>query len=597
VTSPKTSHELEKEIEILRAQLEEAGAMIEAIRTNQVDAFLVEHGSEERVLVLDGVDRPYRLLIERMQQGAVTVWADGTIIYANKRFAEMIDAALSSLITSNLADSFLPLDRSELLQVLKEASSADQERELTLRRSSGASIPVHLTVSPLLEGKEILCVIVTDLTQQRLHEAEREHFVQAQAARAAAESTSAILLEADRRKDEFLAMLAHELRTPLAPLRSGVEILNRTSSQEDSVQKTRDMMTRQIENLVRLVDDLLDVSRVTHGKIALQIEIADLAAIVKRALESARAQIEDRGHHLDVRMPQEPLWVNADVVRLAQAIANLLSNAAKFTPEGGTISLLVEEHAGGRAAIRVRDNGIGVAPEMLPRLFDLFVQADATAGRTEGGLGIGLTLAARLVEMHGGSLKAFSSGIGRGSEFALELPLLPEEQAASIAPAAKVTSGIPKPRRILVVDDHRDAAESLGILLRLRGHEVREEFEGGQAHSAAIDFDAEVVFLDIGLPGLNGYEIAKCMRLDPRLNNAHLIALSGYASEEHRLQCQAVGFDRLLVKPVELASLESILDALPFRERNSGAPQSEAGGIAALAERSRTSPLSERTGS
>ncbi|HET9886281.1 MAG TPA: PAS domain-containing sensor histidine kinase, partial [bacterium] len=371
-----------------------------------MDAFLVRQDSNEQVLVLDGVDKPYRLLIERMQQGAVTVWTDGTIIYSNNRFAEMLGIAHASLITSNLTDYFVLSDRTEVLQVLKEASAADTEHEVTLQRPAGTRLPVHLTVTPLLEGQGIFCVILTDLSQQRRHEAEREHLAQAQAARAAAESMTQVLLEADRRKDEFLAMLAHELRTPLAPLRSGVEILNHIASKEDHVQKTRDMMTRQIEHLVRLVDDLLDVSRVTHGKITLQTERAELADIVSRALESARAQIEERRHDLVVHIPPEPMPVEADVVRMAQAIANLLSNAAKFTPEEGCILLSVEKSAGGRALVRVRDNGIGVAPEMLPKLFDLFVQADPSAGRTEGGLGIGLTLAARLLEMHGGSLQA-----------------------------------------------------------------------------------------------------------------------------------------------------------------------------------------------
>ena len=562
----KTPQELEKEIQDLRAQLEEAEATILAIRSNQVDAFLVERGTEEQVLVLDGVDRPYRLVIERMQQGAVTVWADGTIVYSNHRFAEMVDLLPSAVVTSSLADYFAPSERSELVDFLKEDSGADKEREFTLQRPSGLQIPVHLTVSPLLEEKDIHCVIVTDLTQQRRHEAERESFVQAQAARAAAESTAAILMEADRRKDEFLAMLAHELRTPLAPLRSGVEILNRVSSKEEPIQKTRDMMTRQIENLVRLVDDLLDVSRVTHGKITLQKETTHLARIVTRALESARPQFEERRQKLDVHVPEKPLPVEADVVRLAQAIANLLSNAAKFTPEGGAVSLTVEKR-GDRAAIRVRDNGIGVAPEMLPRVFDLFVQADPTAGRTEGGLGIGLTLASRLVEMHGGSLHAFSKGIAQGSEFVIELPLAgnqaDQRETLSISPAAEVKQFTPPSRRILVVDDHRDAAESLGMLLRLQGHKVREEYEGPRAHPAAVDFDAEVIFLDIGLPGMNGYEVAKRIREDTRLRGVHLVALSGYGSEEHRMQCEAVGFDRLLVKPVELTSLESIFDTLP----------------------------------
>ena len=568
----KGLHELEKEVEVLRAQLDEADATIQAIRSNQVDAFLVEKGSEEQVLVLDGVDRPYRLLIERMQQGAVTVWSDGTIVYSNHRFAEMLGISPSSVPASNLGDYFIPSDRNALLQLVRNAAAMETEQEITLQRPQGSQIPVHLTVSPLLEEKDIFCVIVTDLTQQKRHEAERESFVQAQAARAAAESSAAVLLEADRRKDEFLAMLAHELRTPLAPLRSGIEILDRVSSQGPHNQKTRDMMSRQIENLVRLVDDLLDVSRVTHGKIILQKERAPLAGIVTRALESARTQIEERQHRLDVHLPKEPMTVEADVVRLSQAIANLLSNAAKFTPDGGTISLHVEKQEG-RSTIRVRDNGIGVAPEMLPKVFDLFVQANPTAGRSEGGLGIGLTLAFRLVEMHGGSLQAFSRGIGYGSEFILELPLCESAAVPSVSPAAKVAPTPGVSRRVLVVDDHRDAAESLAILLRLQGHEVKEEYDGMRAHSTAIDFNAEVIFLDIGLPGMNGYEIAKRMREDARFRNVQLVALSGYGSEEHRMLCQVAGFDRLLVKPVELASLESIL-ASPARapERGRGSP-------------------------
>jgi len=560
----KTLQELEKEIERLRRRLEDADATIHAIRHNEVDAFLVEKDSEEQVLVLDGVDRPYRLLIERMQQGAITISSDFTIVYLNSRFAEMVDSSASSLISSNLCDYVVDSDRSALMSLVNGEGTPDSEQELQLQRPDGSTLPVHMTVSPLVEKTGIYCLIVTDLTQQKRHEAERKNLIQAKAATAAAEASAAILLEADRRKDEFLAMLAHELRTPLAPLRSGVEILNRISSNEEQVQKTRDMMTRQIESLVRLVDDLLDVSRVTHGKITLQKERADLGEIVARAVESARTLVQERGHQLRVDTPKNGLPVEVDVIRLAQAVTNLLSNAAKFTPNGGTISLTVEKEEE-HALIRVRDDGIGVAPEMLPKVFQLFMQADPSAGRTEGGLGIGLTLATRLVEMHGGSLQAFSRGIGEGSEFVLRLPLLLENEGngSGVAAAAKVKKSSSMPRRILVVDDHRDAAESLALLLRLQGHEVKEVYDGPEALAVAADFGAEVIFLDIGLPGMNGYEVAKHMRSDSRLRGVRLIALSGYGSEEHRQQCSAVGFDGLLVKPVQLATLESVLTAMP----------------------------------
>jgi signal transduction histidine kinase/ActR/RegA family two-component response regulator len=438
------------------------------------------------------------------------------------------------------------------------------ERELELKARDGTVVPARLAAGPLVDRDEIICVIVTDLTDQRRRTDERDRFLHEQAARTAAESAAAILRDADLRKDEFLAMLAHELRGPLAPIRNGIEILNRIGSQEPVVQQTRDMMARQLEGLVRLVDDLLDVSRVTHGKIQLRLERVDLKDVVAHAVENVRSPIEERGHQLSVELPAEPLPVDADVTRLAQVMNNLLNNAAKFTPRGGRISLAAERPPGSSDVwVRVRDTGVGIAPETLPQMFDLFAQADPSVSRAEGGLGIGLTLSRRLVEMHGGELEGFSPGVGRGSEFVIRLRLAEGGVAARVRGERPGWAQPGPRRRILIVDDNRDAAVSLGELLRLKGHDVRYEFEGARGLAVAAAFEPEIVLLDIGLPGISGHDVAKELRADPRFRSIAVVAVSGYGGEAQRERSLAAGFDEHLVKPVRLDVLEALLAALP----------------------------------
>jgi signal transduction histidine kinase len=405
--------------------------------------------------------------------------------------------------------------------------------------------------------------------QQRRSEAELERKVRERTAEL--ERANAKLQETDRRKDEFLAMLGHELRNPLAPIRNALHLIRlRGDPPEGDVRESWDVIERQVEHLARLVDDLLDVSRITRGKINLQKERVDLAAVVGRAVEGSRPLLAARRHAFAVCPAGEPLPVDADPVRLAQVFLNLLNNAAKYTPEGGGVTLTVEKvppaAAGGpeRALVRVRDTGVGISKEMLASVFELFTQAASTLDRSEGGLGIGLTLVRRLVEMHGGSVRAFSEGPGRGSEFAVWLPLAP-------GPLTGHEPGEPRPpppappRRVLIVDDLPDSAESLAKLMRLLGHDVRTASDGPSCFRAAEEFRPELVVLDIGLPGMSGYEVARALRARPDLGPPVLVALTGYGGEEDRQRSREAGFTRHLVKPVDLDELRHLLATLPAR--------------------------------
>jgi two-component system CheB/CheR fusion protein len=371
------------------------------------------------------------------------------------------------------------------------------------------------------------------------------------------------LKEADRRKDEFLAMLAHELRNPLAPVRSALHILRLDDSDGERRRQTYDLLERQIEHLVRLVDDLLDVSRITRGKINVQKVRVDLASVAARAIEGSRPTIKERGHTLEVTLPNEPVAVTADPLRLAQVIWNLLNNAAKYTPEDGRIWLTAAAE-GSEAVVRVRDTGVGIPSEMLPKVFDLFTQVDRAIDRSLGGLGIGLTLVRRLTELHDGTVEAFSGGAGQGSEFVVRLPRAPEEKSAHpvVGQGEKDVLSGPAPtarRRLLVVDDNKDSADSLAMLLRLLGNDVDTAHNGVQALQAVADYRPDAVLLDIGLPGMSGYDVAREVRVRPELGQPVLIALTGFGSEEDRRQSRESGFNAHLVKPVELTALQALL--------------------------------------
>jgi PAS domain S-box-containing protein len=369
------------------------------------------------------------------------------------------------------------------------------------------------------------------------------------------------LREADRRKDEFLATLAHELRNPLAPIRNSLQILKMPRLDAATIERSRDMMERQVHHLVRLVDDLLDVSRVMRGKIELRKERVELSTVIARAVETVQPLIEAQGHELTVHLPPESLSLDADPVRLAQVVGNLLTNAAKYTEANGRIRLTAQREDG-EAVLRVRDSGIGIAPDMLPHIFELFVQVDHAATRSQGGLGIGLTLVKNLVEMHHGAVEAHSEGLGEGCEFVVRLPLIPQEYRQRIEEengGAQREPARSSGHRLLVVDDNRDAADSLAMLLRLQGHEVRVAHDGPAALEMVNGYCPALVFLDIGMPGMDGYEVARRLRQQPGLNNVRLAALTGWGQQEDRRRTAEAGFDHHLVKPVEPKALEGLL--------------------------------------
>jgi signal transduction histidine kinase len=364
------------------------------------------------------------------------------------------------------------------------------------------------------------------------------------------------LAAADRRKDEFLAVLGHELRNPLAPLQNGLELLALGGTDQALVTHARQVMERQLRHLVRLVDDLLDVARIRSGKIVLEIERVELAAMVASAVELARPLIDARSHELQIILPPDPLWTNADRIRLPQLLANLLNNAAKYTDEGGNITLSVAQ-LGSHVVVSVRDTGIGMDSEALGNVFELFAQAAGPAHAVQGGLGVGLSLARSIAELHGGVLTAHSEGPGKGSDFVLRLPAALAPQIQETAAATSAEPGFRQ--RILVVDDNVDAAESLGTMLAYSGHDVRVAHGGVEALSAAREFAPNVMILDLGMPEMDGYAVARAVRSDPRFASTRLIALSGYGQPDDRRRTADVGFDEHLVKPVEHDVLNAAL--------------------------------------
>jgi PAS domain S-box-containing protein len=368
------------------------------------------------------------------------------------------------------------------------------------------------------------------------------------------------LTEADRHKNEFLAILAHELRNPLAPIRNALQILRLTGTSAESLQTASEMMERQVGQMVRLVDDLLDVSRVSSGKIELRKEHTEIRETVRQIVETVRPMHEAMEHELSVSLPAHPIYLNADPARLAQIVGNLLNNACKFTERGGRISLTVNRE-GQHVVVRVRDSGVGIAPEELVRIFHMFTQVDTSLERPVNGLGIGLTLVKSLVELHGGTIDARSEGLGRGSEFIVCLPASPDPPDG--VPETPVAALSIKARRVLVVDDNRDSAESLAMLLRLRGHHADIAFDAAAALEAAQSLRPEVVLLDIGMPRMNGYEVCNQIREQPWGKDMLVVAVTGWGQPEDRQRSRAAGFDHHLVKPAELDDVMRILAEKP----------------------------------
>ena len=420
--------------------------------------------------------------------------------------------------------------------------------EVVIERLDGSRSTLVVNVVPLKNAQGQVTGAITcfyDVTERSL--LQRKTLEQAQ-----------VLADLDRRKDEFLAMLSHELRNPLAPILNAVHLL-RLQKNEDPLQKqARTIIERQVGQLKHLVDDLLEVSRISTGRVQLRQEQIVLGGIVERAVETAQPLITQLRHELTVSLPPEPICLRADAARLEQVLVNLLTNAAKYTEDGGNIALTIGRE-GDTAVLRVRDSGIGIAPELLPHIFDLFTQADRSLDRSQGGLGIGLCLVQRLVELHGGSVEVYSV-LGQGSEFVVRLPVV---VAGTLAVAAPLSLAPLQPRekscRVLVVDDNVDAAQTVAMLLEMSGHKGRIAHDGPSALEAALAWQPDVVLLDIGLPGLSGFEVARLIRQQPLLKNVVLVALTGYGLEADRQRSQEAGFDHHLVKPADFDEIEKIL--------------------------------------
>ena len=487
----------------------------------------------------------FRLMIESVQdyaifmldpEGRVATWNLGAERIKGYTASEIIGRHFSEFYTSEDVASGKPARQLEIAQ-----REGHVEHEGWRVRKDRTQFWANVVITALYDSQGELrgfAKITRDMTDKRQVEQ---------------------LQLADRHKNEFLAMLAHELRNPLAPIRNGVELLKMTSSHEPEVHETTRMMERQVVHLVRLVDDLLDVSRIVTGKIHVERLPVDVNNFVERAIEEVRPALDARGHQLIVTRPARPIVIEGDLVRLAQVVSNLLANSIKYTDQPSQIDLTVEL-SGEHVIVRVRDTGVGMTPEELARIFNLFEQADNSVARSRGGLGIGLTLVKRIVEMHGGSVAASSPGLGLGSEFTVRLPLA-RSSATQPEPSHNNERSASSGRRILVVDDNIDAALSVERLLKAWGHEVQTAFNGVMALNKARTYRPHIVLLDIGMPGMSGYDVAKALRADPEFAGLVITALTGYGQAEDRRRSLEAGFNHHLTKPPDPAALAAMIES------------------------------------
>ncbi|MBV8340986.1 MAG: response regulator [Gammaproteobacteria bacterium] len=543
----------EAECRALRLELEEAKGVVDAIRRGEIDALLVSDPEGAQVFTLEGADQPYRIMVESMSEGAATLVADGTLAYANSRLAALLGMPLERLLGQPFADFVAPAERARFAAACTAARSGQHVEEFAVRGAGGCRLPALIALSPLRqaaaarEPAPALCLVVTDLTESQRN----ADLTLAISRREAAEAE---LRLAVRQKDAFLAMLAHELRNPLSPIRHASELLTRSLRADPRAQSLVAMIARQTEHLSRLVDDLLDVARIAQNRIVLKKGPVEIGSLIDQAVETVQAIISEKGHRLRVDKPKTPLYVHGDRARLAQSLSNLLHNAAKYTDPGGAITVTVAASAG-QLELEVRDSGIGIADSLLPHVFDLFVQSERTLDRAQGGLGIGLSIVKGLVEMHGGTVHAASAGAQSGSTFTISLPLIapPEtaRQECRPLPAAR--------RRVLIVDDNVDAADSLALLLESDGHEAQTAYSASTALEAVERLRPEVVLLDVGLPHIDGYEVARRLRARASVPGMRLIALTGYGRDEDRERARQAGFDDHLLKPADIAVLQQLL--------------------------------------
>ncbi len=554
-----------EQIRDLTARLEEAEETLRAVRSGEIDAFIVQGPEGERVYTLRSAEQPYRNLVEDMLEGAAILTTDGDIAYCNRRFAELVAVPLEEVVGSSMERFVNPVDRPFYRALLAEGTG---KRRTQLIAADGRTIDVFFSfTTSVCDEVERRNLIITDLSA----------LLHAQTGRDRAEQQS-------QAKDEFMAMLAHELRNPLSAITAAMQVLEAPRAQEAATTRARFIVGRQVQNLSRLVDDLLDVSRVVTGKISLDRRAIDFCDLVRR---TAAVFVERETQHR-FSIEAEQAWIEGDSMRIEQVVSNIIGNAVKYTPAGGHIgvSLVVE---GDEAVLRVRDDGLGIAPELLPRIFDLFVQGERTLDRAQGGLGIGLTLVQRLVKLHHGSVGVASEGPNCGSEFTVRFPGVPAARAPgslSELQAAAPCAGRIR-RRVLIVEDNRDAREMFRMMLELDGHLILEAEEGFAGLRLLATEPLDIAFIDVGLPGLDGYEIARRYRdgiecsqgsggadPDPTVPSPNerrygrscghrtlLVALTGYGTPDALERSRRAGFDHHLIKPVNPETLYKLLNS------------------------------------
>jgi signal transduction histidine kinase/CheY-like chemotaxis protein len=535
--------------EELRARLVEAESNLQAIYSGEIDALLLaDENGDRRVFTLRSADAPYRALVERMQEGAATLSLTGDIVYCNQRFADLVCMPLEQVFGASIG-KFLPAAEGEIVRAMLDHGSGRYQTRLVLNGEEATEVQVTLS-SIVLDEVEHRTLILSDISS--LARAQREN----------------------RSKDEFLAMLAHELRNPLGAVQGAVHALSMMNQTEPMAQRATGIIKRQVVHMARLVDDLLDVGRAVTGKIVLKRVPVNLAESVKTSIAAIASGSPNYRGRID--LVTEPVWVSGDPVRLEQIVGNLVSNALKFTRGDGVVSVFVGCD-GDDAVLRVADQGIGIPADMLPKIFDLFVQAHHTIDRTRGGLGIGLTLVRRLAELHGGSAHAASDGDGLGSTFTVRMPTVAapkEENTADTAAQARSHRRAFEARRVLLVDDNHDSREMYRAVLRAQGHDVCEAPDGERAlailQQRPLDRPLDIAFIDIGLPGgMDGYELARRIRNLPMGRDVRLVALTGYGFPEDRQQSRQAGFSRHLVKPVDPEALQRELNAVTCRASTS----------------------------
>jgi PAS domain S-box-containing protein len=536
----------------LRARLEETEETLAAIQRGDVDGLVVG----DSIYILDSANAANNKLrndvLAQMEDAVLAFDANGRVIFMNVAAERQYQRTSSSVLGRPKQDLYREEwpEESERLAAESALQNSGMCRAHSIHVcSDGLAIHVESTLSRLRDanGNSVgYLSVIRDITA-RVRVEETLH------------AATLALQDADRRKDEFLATLAHELRNPLAPIRNALQIM-KLSSDPSVHQSARDIIQRQLGQMVHLVDDLLDVSRISQGKVELRREAVDVVSAVQTAIETSRPAIDAAKHRLNVTLPPlGTLIADADFTRLCQIVANLLNNAAKYTNDGGTIDVTAENE-NGEAVIKIRDSGIGITPEMLPRIFEMFAQVDRSLEHSKGGLGIGLALVRRLIEMHGGSVNAHSDGPGRGSTFTIRIPTIGSMNATKEPKSSRdLRSEVGSGFRVLVVDDNIDSAESLSRILEMLGYEIRTQNDGLGAVIEAATFAPRAILLDIGLPKLNGYEAAKRIRAEANGRDLLLVALSGWGQDEDRRKSKEAGFDYHFVKPVDIDMLTDLL--------------------------------------